>query len=253
MVFITMNKFKLHPTFLVVILFSILLGLLNEMFAILLAFLIHELGHLIFIKLSDRKVNGITLYPFGGIIDYQQTNDFLYKEILISLGGIILNYIFFKLFLICRLYLLANINYFLFVINLLTMYPLDGGRVMVYLLSFFLPYKLSKFICVTLSIVISCALLVFFTFNYNGYYLLIILLVFLKINFDNLRYLKKEYHQFILLKHLYPNTSFKEKLTKIWSNDPVGNLFYQRKMIYDYKEFVVKEEDVLTKFFKNKK
>ena len=58
--------------------------------------LIHELGHVFFIKLFKYKIESITIYPFGGITKiYKDINTPIKKELLIASGGIILQLILF--------------------------------------------------------------------------------------------------------------------------------------------------------------
>ena len=93
-----MKKYSINYTFVVLMLFAILLGLAKEFFLILFCLILHETGHLIFIKLFKYKINKITLYPFGGVIIYENKNDFIFKSVLICLGGILCNFLFYMLF-----------------------------------------------------------------------------------------------------------------------------------------------------------
>ena len=65
--------------------------------------------------------------------------------------------------------------------------------------------------------------------------------------------LKKDYHMYLLLKHLNPNIDFKHKETKIWSNNPIANLFFDRYLIFNFDSFKIEEKVILENHFKNKK
>ena len=139
-----MKKIKLGYAFVLMILLAFLIGLNKELFLLLQAFIIHEIGHLIFFKTYQFKINKITLFPFGGVIDYDSKNDFLSKEIMVTIAGVLFNYLFFLLFSIFNLKVFAIYNLVLIYVNIIPIYPLDGGRVFIYLISYFLPYRLSK-------------------------------------------------------------------------------------------------------------
>ena len=248
-----MKKFRIHPSFYLLILFAIILGLTRDLFLILLVLLIHEVGHYFFIKLFDCKINKTTIFPFGGIIDYQHKNDFLFKEILISLGGIIFNFLFFKLFLLFKFYNIAHLNFFFFVINILPILPLDGGRFFLFMISYIFPYRMSKIISHFLSIFLSLFLIIYFVYYFSGIYLLLFLTLFIKINIDALKNLRREYNHFILIKHLYPNLKFREKTTRFWTYSPIDNIFYQKIMTFDYESFKISEKEILLKYFSKQK
>jgi stage IV sporulation protein FB len=76
--FIIMKKFKFHYSFLILLLFSFFLGLIKEMVLIIFVLMIHEIGHLLFILLFKNSISNIIIYPFGGVINYELKNDFIY-------------------------------------------------------------------------------------------------------------------------------------------------------------------------------
>ena len=251
MVITIMKKIKIHFLFLVLLLFAFMIGLVKEMFFILICFTIHELGHYFFINLFKYKVSNITIYPFGGIINYQEKNDFIYKTILIMCGGVLFNLIFVFVFNIIGFKMLAQINFYFFLINILPINPLDGGKILILLLSLFLPNRLSKIIVYILSIV----LIIFFMFIFklDGLYFYFVFAMLLKENVFSIINVKKEYKKFVLLKHLNPNDKLKIKETKFWINNPIESLFIGRNMIFDYETFKVSEEDILKRYYKTKK
>lgn len=247
-----MKNIRITYGFVLIIILAFLIGLTKEILLIFSAFIIHEIGHLVFFKVYEFKVNKITIFPFGGVIDYDLKNDFLYKEILVTVAGVLFNYLFYLIFSLLRFNALAHYNYFLILINLLPIYPLDGGRVMIYLLSYLIPYRLAKKLGHIFSIFLSLLLLTLFVLEYSGFLLILICLIFIRNNITSLIILKREYERFILIKYLYPNSAFKEKMTKYWIDKPIHSLFYDRYMIFKYDEFLVKEEVVLNKYYKQK-
>ena len=112
-----MKKIRIHPLFLIVVFLLILLGLWKELSLILFTLTIHELGHLFFINILDYDFYTLNLMAFGGVLSYKEKNDFLYKSLLISLGGIWFNLFFYILFYLLGFLSLSNINLlFVFII-----------------------------------------------------------------------------------------------------------------------------------------
>ena len=102
MAFITMKKFKIHPMFLILIILSFMMGFGSDLFKIIFVLIIHECGHLVFLNIFKFKINDVCFYPFGGIINYEFKNDFLYKEFMISFGGVLLNFLFYIVMLFLK-------------------------------------------------------------------------------------------------------------------------------------------------------
>lgn len=245
-----MKKINFHYSIVIVFLSAIMLGLTKELVAISLVLTIHEIGHIICLRFFNYKINKVTFYPFGGIINHEIKNDFLYKIIIISLGGIIFNLLFYFIFNFLGLKTASNLNLIMAVVNIVPLFPLDGGRVLMYLLCYVVPYRLSKLLTYFVSIVLSVLLALYFWLNLDGVYLIFMMFVFVKINVISLFNLTNEYKQFMLLKHLYPNASFKERVTIFWVNKPEKNLFYDKKMLFKYDELYLSEAVLLNKHFK---
>lgn len=246
-----MKKFRVNFLFVIFVVIAIMIGLSKELLAILLCFTIHEFGHLLFIILFKYKVNNFNLYPFGGVISYQEKNDFIYKELLIMTGGIVFNLIFVLVFHLLNLTLLSKTNMYFVILNSLPVNPLDGGRILIIFLSLFLPNKLSKTIVYCFSIFV--VILMLFLLKVDGVYLYFIILLILKENILNLLKVKEEYNKFLLIKHLNTNRKLRDKITKFWTFDPIDSLFRGRNMIFDYETFKISEEELLKKHFKIKK
>ena len=99
--------------------FSIVLGFSKEFIIVLLSFLFHELGHFLFLYLFKYKIKSISVYPFGGVIDYLNKPDFLYRYFFISVGGILVNSILFIFGCIFKLDILMDVNLLFILINLI--------------------------------------------------------------------------------------------------------------------------------------
>lgn len=230
---------------------SFMIGLVKEMIYIIICFIIHEIGHYFFIRIFKYKATNITVYPFGGIISYQEKNDFIHKSFFIMIGGVLFNLIFYLVFSILNIKILAQINLCFFIINILPINPLDGGRLLILSLSLFLPTLLSKFVVYIFSIILTISL--FLILKPDGLYFYFISLIIIKENVYAIININREYKKFLLLKHLNPNDKLKNKETRFWTNKPIDSLFIGKNMIFDYETFKITEGEVLKKHFKTKK
>jgi stage IV sporulation protein FB len=219
------------------------------MLLIIFVLLIHEIGHLLFIILFKNSVSNIIIYPFGGVINYELKNDFIYKELLITLGGVLFNLLFYLLFKMLKLELLANINLVFLTINIIPIQPLDGSRILTLILSINLPYYLAKIICFIVSLTLSLMLFIYIVLNQSGFYYMLLVIFLIRMNIFSIIKLNKEYRMFLLLKYLNPNIRLKDKMTTIFTYNPIKNIFYGKNTIFNFKSFVVKEEVVLKKYF----
>lgn len=248
-----MKKISFHYTIFIALIFSFFIGIYKEFLAILLTLFLHELGHLFFIIIFKKEVKKIILYPFGGVIEYDDKPDKLYKYFLISIGGILFNFLFYVLFFILDMDYFANLNLLFLVINLVPIYPLDGSRILFSFFNVIFPYKISRLLVSIFSLAFLIFTFPFLLFFYNAFILILLFFVFFKISIMNIINLKINYHSFMLEKYLYPNDGLKVKRTKFWINNPIESLFYGRNMLFDYEQFVIEEKVILDNYFKNKK
>ena len=166
-----LNKIKINNYTYLFFIICALCGYIKNITIIFSICIIHELGHVFFIKLFKYKVVSVEILPFGGFttID-KRINTSINKDILIAFGGI-----FFQLILLLIIYILKNcfnfitynliFNYSLILIlfNLIPMIPLDGNNIIHLILEKFFSYHLSYYLNFFVSII---CLLMFFIINY---------------------------------------------------------------------------------------
>ena len=146
---------------------------------ILACIVIHEFGHIIFIKSSGFKILNVEITPCGvniiinGLAPYK-------TDILIAVGGPFLNIIFALLiFLIIQGAGNSSLLMFAFLTNIiyaaLNLFPvasLDGGRVLACILKIYLPENIARNIFAAISavflVILSiCALFILMLTGYN--------------------------------------------------------------------------------------
>lgn len=124
--------------------------------------LMHELGHLFFMWRFNSFPKEIKISLFDiAIIDHKKFNRPLHQELLITLGGVMMNLIFgsvcFVLYLVFKynfLIILAGTNILLLVYNLLPVDTLDGGQALYLILSSKLSEKATERVMLILSLII---------------------------------------------------------------------------------------------------
>ena len=132
-----MKRFKLSPLFIIIVISFILIdGSFYALYAVLCAFL-HEVGHILAIKLMRGKVGALKVHGFGIQISGNLALDYKREAISAFAGPITSLLAGFIGILLSRLGLytqeivfFAMSNFCLFAINILPIYPLDGGRIL---------------------------------------------------------------------------------------------------------------------------
>lgn len=138
------SRFVVHPLFLLIGLFCFLVGQGFVFCCYTLCVFLHELVHMIVAKKLGYVCNKIKLMPFGAVLD-AESDEFCYKdEILIAISGPLFNLL---MSLICVTFWWINpATYYLTcdfavanlvcgIFNLLPIFPLDGGRVLLAIIS----------------------------------------------------------------------------------------------------------------------
>ena len=217
----TIKRIKINLSTYFVIALYIYSGYFYIFTLFFLTFLIHELGHIFFIKLFHFKIEKIDVYPFGGIIKIdKKINCEIYKDLLISSGGFIFQvvFIFINIFFI-RSKVLLNINVLLILLNLIPLIPLDGSKIMFNLLSKYIPYYYSLKLLYFLNVIFYIVFLIYEIKNSSVNFILatFLLIMFIKelknkkmlINMfylerllGDFHYKKVKYHQKVNLKKL---------------------------------------------------
>lgn len=241
-------RLKIHYS-LIIILIALFFTPYLKIYLFLYLFLIlHELGHLYFLKKFKFQVESITLYPFGGFILYDNLkNTCLKEELLINSSGIIINIIIYIIFK--KLTIDSYLLYFckiMILFNLLPIYPLDGFRIYQNILSYVFSYKFVLKITSIISMISLGIFIIYFIMNFN-FQMILMGIIFL---FDNIKYYQAKsmnYNAFLLNKYLFPKNLKKHYLS---DNIPLDEYFFKGKNNDYYSDIkYLNEQKILHKRF----
>ena len=138
---------KISFSFLTLLLYLLLIlsGYINYLVIFLFIMFIHELGHIVMIKLLRYKINSITILPTGGIIDTNINLNIKSNHLfLISISGILFQIILEIIIPSSSSYnyiIFNKINISLIIFNLIPINPLDGYKIFISIVERFLKYK----------------------------------------------------------------------------------------------------------------
>lgn len=226
---------KISFSFLTLLLYLLLIlsGYINYLVIFLFIMFIHELGHIVMIKLLRYKINSITILPTGGIIDTNINLNIKSNHLfLISISGILFQIILEIIIPSSSSYnyiIFNKINISLVIFNLIPINPLDGYKIFISMVERFLKYKYVIYLSYITSFIF-----IFILFFYSKN---IIIFVFLYIlNVKNVLYINYLYNKFLLERHLYSYVYKKDKY--------VSDLFniYKNRNNYIKKEYEYIEE-----------
>lgn len=205
------NIFKINLFTYLFLILSMLSGYFREIFIVFIILIIHELGHFFLMKLLNINVQSITIYPYGGMIKSSMLiNTNSLKVILISLGGVLIQFLFLGfVFIIYKFGIMNNYyydiffkyNFFIIIFNLLPIYPLDGYKLLNSFFELFMSFKISIYFSFIVNIIF---LILFFVYLYIykvSNYLIIIFLIVNLVNY--LREIKYIINKFFVERIIY--------------------------------------------------
>ena len=199
------NIFRIDSSTYLLMLLGLLSGYIKNVFIILIIVLIHETGHVFFFYLFNIEIESIVIYPFGGVSKInKRIHERIYKDIFISLGGILFQLILFIIvyflykngFIVSSTYHMFNTyNRSIILFNLIPIIPLDGSKLFFALFTKFLSFRLSYILMVIVGII---SLLLFILYNWifkiNDMVIYVFLIVNLYLVFKDYKYVMNKFY-----------------------------------------------------------
>ena len=145
--------FKVHPLTYGILFTVLASGYFNYFLIIAFILTIHDLGHIICLKLFNYQISKISVLPFGSIIDTNINPSAKTSEVfLISVAGILMQLILYPVMSALNsagiinhisYHIFLNYNKIILLFNLLPIIPLDGSKIMMSLFESFFSYKMA--------------------------------------------------------------------------------------------------------------
>ena len=267
MIFVNIH---LHPLLILFIFLSIITGTFIHLFIILLIVLIHELGHYIAAAYFKWRIDYIMLWVFGGVMKTDEsTHHSIKEECIVTLAGPMQHlFIFFVLYLFSLFSILPEAilteayyyNGVILLFNLLPIYPLDGGKLILLLQSSLTAYLTALRATFIMSIISCLVILIMqlslFPFTWSAFLLALFLLL------ENVRAWKEHYYTFIrfLLRRLHQPNEEKVQLESVQNNTRLIEVFkqFRRNRFYHFKvhhidsSWIIMEQTCLHAYFIDK-
>lgn len=227
------SKIHVSPLTYIVIFLSLLAGYIKYISIIVGILFIHELGHIFMCLIFKKRIESISIYPFGSIIkldDYISSS--IYRELLISIGGITMQLL---LGIFIKDETIIFYNKIIMLFNLMPICPLDGYNILKCLLSLVVPLKKVLYILVIASIITLVSIIVRYELIKENTLIIIFLIYKIIEEYKNIKYLL---NKFYLERILY---AFKYKVKYISS---INGMFRNNKHIING----INEHDYLIKY-----
>lgn len=167
-------KYRIHPLFVV---FGVYYAVCGKLFFFLIytaCAVMHELGHSFVAYGLGYRLDRITLMPFGALVSGETDSLKPFDQIKIALAGPFIN-LAAGIFIVALWWIFpetyaftdvaAQANFSMAVVNFIPAYPLDGGRVLCAVISFFKPRKTAMKICRVVGAVFAACLFGFFVLS----------------------------------------------------------------------------------------
>ncbi|MCD1258214.1 M50 family metallopeptidase [Paenibacillus athensensis] len=159
------TRYRFHPLFILMMLGSAVTGLFLEAATLFGVVLIHELGHVAAAKGFGWRVKEVQLLPFGGVAVVEELGSVSAREeLLVALAGPLQHVWMMALAWAMQAVgapggdwwgYFWQVNAMIAMFNLLPILPLDGGKVMMCLLSYAMSYHRAMVYSVWASLVLS--------------------------------------------------------------------------------------------------
>lgn len=199
------DKFKIHSSTYLMILIGLLAGYLKNVFIILLIVLVHEVGHVFFFLLFRIEIDSIVIYPFGGVSKVnKKIHERIYKDVLISLGGIIFQiFLYIGFILLYKKNIVVDSTYNMFIaydrsiilFNLIPIIPLDGSKLFLSIFSKYLSYRNSYRLMIIISVIsLICFIIYNWVFKFNDLVIYIFLIRELLVVIKELKYVMNKFY-----------------------------------------------------------
>lgn len=195
-------------------------------------------------------VKRIEIYPFGGCSKLNgDVNTPIWKEFLILIMGPISQILLFYLITYWKIDVKDYYSYYHFLIllfNLLPIYPLDGGKLLLLLFSYFISYYRSLKLCFSISYCVYIIIIFIFLHHAPNLFLF---LAFLLLGVQLLREIKNGFYLFyrFLMERYCHSYHFRKKKMVFAFSDMKKDYLHQ----FCLQEGMISEKEMIERYYIN--
>lgn len=233
-----------HPFTLVYIIVSIVTGNFFEYISALLIVCIHESGHYLMAKLFKFKIEKVEIFPFGAFLSIRDFGlHHICQELIMLLAGLAWHLPIYFVIKFCggNEYLLS-VNRLVFVFNLLPIYPLDGSKILLLIISMFKDYYQAIKLQIKISLLALSLLIVWY--NKASY-----LFVYFYLLYCNYEYVKE--FRFMIIR-LFLNRLVSNEYHRYKINEQL-HFYRPYRNLYMIDGKTLSEKEMIKKLIKNLK
>lgn len=229
------NDWHIHPFTYVYILIFLLSHKLHYYIGALFIVCFHEWCHYIFARLFHFEIHKVEILPFGAFLSLEDYGlHHVLEEGIVIMAGLSSHVLILLALSVIKIPYLSSINYLVFIFNLLPIYPLDGSKLILILLSFFMDYQKAIRIQIKCSIFFLCILM-------SRYLEMGYLIVYLYLIYANYCYIR-EYRYYLIRLYINRKTISLYHTIKInkslkWYR-PYHNVYQLEQHYFDERELL---------------
>lgn len=260
-----------HPLLLLLIGISFVTGTFISLFIILSIVIIHELGHVMMALFFKWRIRRIMFWIFGGVMETEEHGTRpLHEELLVTLAGPVQHvFIYILYFILDRLTLFPEsllamfffYNTVILIFNLLPIWPLDGGKLLLYGLALLFPFRKAYNLVLVWSV---CVCLIGFLALFMIPFHLTLFFVICFLLLENISEWRRRYYVFMrfLLNRYQGKTNYKKTKSLVVHNRVrLIDIFYlfhrdRKHIVYvvlpGNNKKILNESDCLTYYFRDK-
>jgi len=229
----------LHPVLLIFTFISLITGTFSQLFIMLSIVFIHEMGHYFAATIFKWKIEKIIFWVFGGVMITSEYGSRKIKEdIIVTVAGPLQHGMIYFILYVLSSYQMIPLsmvemamfyNLIILLFNLLPIFPLDGGKLLFYILSAYIPYRKAHQFIILFSLKCCIAIIVFQLFFLPFTLSAVLLIAFLFL--ENRLEWKNQYYIFLrfLLNRFHEGNThyFKQKKLFVDPTDKLIHIFSQ--------------------------
>ena len=198
------KKINVDSSFYFFIILSCLSANFENFILFLSVIIVHELGHVFMGLILGWELDKICLYPYGGITKFNEDiNRRLIEELLVILSGPFLQLCYFFVgYFLFENYFFNYYNLSILIFNLIPIYPLDGGKILNIVLSYFLSFRFSYYLSIGISFIISFLFICYLIMNNYTFNIILMFIIVLSKVIIELRKRNYYFNKFLLERYL---------------------------------------------------